>query len=74
MSKALSKSQAYLDDVTTAPGEIDRVLRDAYLSARPVYLMLPTDMVLKEVPGQRPCKINRSRPFEDGYKSYVAEE
>jgi pyruvate decarboxylase len=51
ISKALSKSQAYLDDVATAPGEIDRVLRDAYLSARPVYLMMPTDMVMKEVPG-----------------------
>lgn len=41
-------AQTNLNDIHTAPGEIDRVLRECYLKARPVYIQLPTDMVEKE--------------------------
>lgn len=51
MSYAISHKQVYLDDPATAPANIDGVLRDAYINARPVYLMIPTDMVSKEVSG-----------------------
>jgi pyruvate decarboxylase len=51
MSKSISHSQAYLDDPSTAPADIDRLLAAAWLNARPVYLLLPTDMVNKEVAG-----------------------
>ena len=49
MSRAISETQGYLNDTLTAPSEIDRIISTAYVHARPVYLMLPTDMVLKKV-------------------------
>jgi pyruvate decarboxylase len=49
MSKAISRVQVYLDDPATAPAEIDRALTEAYVHARPVYIMIPSDMVPKKV-------------------------
>jgi TPP-dependent 2-oxoacid decarboxylase len=49
MSSPISHTQVYLDDPTTAPTEIDRALANSFVNTRPVYLMLPTDMVPKEV-------------------------
>ena len=49
MAKAISHTQVYLDDPVFAPAEIDRVLANAYIHARPVYVLIPTDMVPKEV-------------------------
>jgi TPP-dependent 2-oxoacid decarboxylase len=51
MSRAISHRQLYLDDPVNAPAEIDRLLIGAYLTARPVYVMIPTDMVPREVSG-----------------------
>jgi pyruvate decarboxylase len=51
MSKPISHTQEYLEDPSSAPEQIDRLLRSAYINARPVYLLIPTDMVSKEVPG-----------------------
>jgi pyruvate decarboxylase len=49
MSKPVSEAQGYLDDPVTAPSVIDRLVTCAYVHARPVYLMIPTDMVPKKV-------------------------
>lgn len=38
---------------TTAATEIDRVLTDCLVWARPVYLMLPTDIVHERIPATR---------------------
>lgn len=51
MAGAISHTQVYLDDAATAPAQIDRILANAYIHARPVYLMIPTDMVPKKVSG-----------------------
>ena len=52
MSGPISHAQIYLDDPASAPAEIDRALTDAYIHARPVYVMIPTDMVPKKVSGR----------------------
>jgi len=49
MQKPISYTQVYLDDPATAPAEIDRAVTDCYLHARPVYILLPSDMVPKNV-------------------------
>ena len=49
MAKAISRVQVYLDDPETAPDAIDRALTAAYVHARPVYILLPSDMVPKTV-------------------------
>lgn len=36
-------------DPLRAPAEIDRVLRQCYVESRPVYIQLPTDVVVKHV-------------------------
>jgi pyruvate decarboxylase len=51
MSRPISITQAYLDDPGQAPAEIDRLLQDAYIHARPVYMLIPTDAVAKKVSG-----------------------
>lgn len=53
ISSAISDKQLYVQDPSTTPTDIDRLLSDAYLHARPVYIMIPTDMVDKEVSGTR---------------------
>jgi len=43
--KEITCDQAILDDASTAPGEIERVLRKCEQLSRPVYIELPRDMV-----------------------------
>ncbi|KAK6504591.1 Pyruvate decarboxylase 1 [Arthrobotrys musiformis] len=52
ISKNISQVCVTLDDVRVAGKEIDRVLRECYLSARPVYIALPVDMVLSKTPAK----------------------
>jgi pyruvate decarboxylase len=54
MSAAISHRQVFLDDPVSAPKQIDELLGDAFVHARPVYLMVPTDMVSKKVSGIHP--------------------
>jgi len=51
MARPISYTQAYLDDPAQAPSEIDRLLREAYVRARPVYMLIPTDVVPQKVSG-----------------------
>ncbi|KAI9680813.1 MAG: Pyruvate decarboxylase 1 [Caeruleum heppii] len=53
MAKEVSCAVARLDDPYTAPGVIDHTLRECWVKSRPVYIGLPTDMVLKKVEGNR---------------------
>ncbi|KAH9080651.1 pyruvate decarboxylase [Lactarius deliciosus] len=53
-------------DVTAAADEIDRVLTDCIRSARPVYLMLPTDRVFNKIPRHRlNTPLNPDHPVND---------
>lgn len=49
VTEQVTVAQVDLRDIQTAAGEIDRVLRECWVQSRPVYIMLPTDMVDKEV-------------------------
>ena len=46
-------SHGSLQDVNTAPAEIDRILTDCVVLGRPAYLMLPTDLVHQQVSRKR---------------------
>lgn len=48
-AEGFSAAQAILDDVTTATAEIDRVIRTAIVTCKPVYISLPTDFVFLPV-------------------------
>ncbi|RYO76923.1 hypothetical protein DL766_010204 [Monosporascus sp. MC13-8B] len=53
MSASVSCAVARLNDPAEAAAQIDHALRECYLRSRPVYLMLPTDIVGKKVEGTR---------------------
>ncbi|KAL4251922.1 Pyruvate decarboxylase [Abortiporus biennis] len=52
-SQQFTISQATLTSASSAAAEIDRVLTECVVTARPVYLMLPTDLVHERVPTKR---------------------
>ncbi|RYP30067.1 hypothetical protein DL767_006418 [Monosporascus sp. MG133] len=53
MSASVSCVVARLNDPAEVAAQIDHALRECYLRSRPVYLMLPTDVVGKKVEGTR---------------------
>lgn len=53
MAAPISHTQVYLDDPACAAAEIDRAITDAYIHARPVYIMIPTNMADKKISGIR---------------------
>lgn len=50
MFKNISHSSAFISDINSAPNEIDRCIRDAYVYQRPVYVGLPSNLVDLMVP------------------------
>ncbi|KAL1633259.1 hypothetical protein SLS58_011169 [Diplodia intermedia] len=50
MSKLARVAEAELDDINTAPAEIDRVIRECIIQSRPVYIFLPLDLSQETVP------------------------
>lgn len=50
MSNNISHTSAFLSDINSAPAEIDRCIRDAYIYQRPVYVGLPANLVDLKVP------------------------
>ncbi|KAI1848357.1 hypothetical protein JX265_008863 [Neoarthrinium moseri] len=53
MSSKVSCAVAKLNDPAEVAAQIDHALRECWLKSRPVYLMLPTDVVTAKVEGQR---------------------
>ncbi|KAF2091833.1 pyruvate decarboxylase [Saccharata proteae CBS 121410] len=49
MSKLARCAEAELQDIKTAPAEIDRVIRECFIQSRPVYIFLPLDLSLEHV-------------------------
>ncbi|ODV98341.1 hypothetical protein PACTADRAFT_53720 [Pachysolen tannophilus NRRL Y-2460] len=49
MSKEISHASSFLKDAASGPSEIDRLLRDAYIYQKPVYLGLPANLVTAPV-------------------------
>ncbi|KZT73975.1 pyruvate decarboxylase [Daedalea quercina L-15889] len=59
-------ASANLDSKDTAAAEIDRVLTECIVRARPVYLMLPTDLAYQKIPAYRlKTPINQEPPEND---------
>ncbi|ODV78223.1 pyruvate decarboxylase [Suhomyces tanzawaensis NRRL Y-17324] len=50
MSNNISHTTAFISDISTAPAEIDRCIRDAWVCQRPVYIGLPANLVDLKVP------------------------
>jgi pyruvate decarboxylase len=71
--RTFTVAQANLHDPKTAAAEIDATLRKCWIQRRPVYIELPTDMVLKEInatPLATP--IDLSYPLNDPEEERVA--
>lgn len=45
MSNNISQTTAFISDINSAPAEIDRCIREAYIYQRPVYVGLPANLV-----------------------------
>lgn len=50
MSNNISQTTAFISDINSAPSEIDRCIREAYVNQRPVYVGLPANLVDLNVP------------------------
>ncbi|KAL3487601.1 thiamine diphosphate-binding protein [Aspergillus germanicus] len=50
ISESVRVAHCWLDDTTTAPGEIGRVIRECYNHSRPVYIFVPMDFVHVPLP------------------------
>lgn len=50
MSNNISQTTAFISDIDSAPKEIDRCIREAYVNQRPVYVGLPANLVDLNVP------------------------
>ncbi|OUM51721.1 hypothetical protein BVG19_g844 [[Candida] boidinii] len=53
MSKQISKDTLYIDNINYACEEIDRIITEAYVYKRPVYIALPTNFVEMKVDANR---------------------
>ncbi|KEF62833.1 pyruvate decarboxylase [Exophiala aquamarina CBS 119918] len=53
MAAYLAVDVAKLVEPRDIPSQIDHILRECYLQSRPVYITLPTDIVQKQVEGER---------------------
>ncbi|GMF09012.1 unnamed protein product [[Candida] boidinii] len=53
MSKQITKDTVYIDNINYACDEIDRMITEAYVYKRPVYIALPTNFFEEEVDANR---------------------
>jgi pyruvate decarboxylase len=75
MSASISCAVAKLNDPAEIASQIDHALRECYLRSRPIYLLLPTDMVVKKVEGERldtPIDLEEP-PNEETREDYVVD-
>ena len=76
MAAKVTCAQANLLDPTTAPVAVDRLIRECIIQHRPVYLELPTDMVVAKVPASRlqtPIDTSIHYPDSDFHEAEVEE-
>lgn len=76
MSAQVSCEVAKLNKPGEIADQIDHALRECFLKSRPVYIMLPTDMVDAKIEGERlNTPIDLSEPVnEQGKEDYVVKE
>lgn len=68
-SQSFRVAAAELQDICSAPHEIDRVIRACFVQSGPVYIFIPLDMVSEEVPAELlQTPIDLSPPRVNGTK------
>jgi len=73
VSANISCAVSRLNDAASAADLIDHAIRECYLQSRPVYITLPTDMVLQNVEGDRlKTKIDLTFAENDKEKEDIA--
>ncbi|KAI0474990.1 pyruvate decarboxylase [Xylariaceae sp. FL0804] len=75
MSAHVSCAVARLADPADAAAQVDHALRECYVQSRPVYIMLPTDLVEREVEGERldePIDLGEP-PNDEAKEDYVVD-
>ncbi|OCK84214.1 pyruvate decarboxylase-like protein [Lepidopterella palustris CBS 459.81] len=73
-SKFLRVAEAELWDLKTAPDEIDRVVRECFIQSCPVYIFLPLDLSMEQVPsGLLDTKIDLSLPVDSNAQQSAVE-
>ncbi|XWW99934.1 hypothetical protein V2A60_007948 [Cordyceps javanica] len=75
MSSNISCNVAKLNDPQDIAVLIDHALRECFVQSRPVYIMLPSDMVTAKVEGRRlEAPIDLSEPINDpGQEAYIVD-
>lgn len=75
MSASISCNVAKLNDPQDIAVQIDHALRECFVQSRPVYVMLPTDMVTAKIEGRRlETPIDLSDPENDPeQESYIVD-
>ncbi|PHH58524.1 hypothetical protein CDD81_5485 [Ophiocordyceps australis] len=75
MSASISCDVARLNNPAEIANQIDHALRQCYICSRPVYIMLPTDMVQAKIEGHRlDTHLDLSEPGNDAQKEdYVVD-
>lgn len=75
MHAEISCEMAKLNNPSEIADQIDHTLRQCYIRSRPVYILLPTDMVQKKIEGERLKKpIDLSEPKnEEDRENYVVD-
>ncbi|EJF63216.1 pyruvate decarboxylase [Dichomitus squalens LYAD-421 SS1] len=76
VAQEITISQATLTSKENAAAEIDRVITDCLVLARPVYLMLPTDLAYERIPSARlKTPLNTQPPENDpDVENFVLDE
>ena len=76
ISQQITIAQAFLSSKATAASEIDRVITECLVQARPVYIMLPSDIVKERIPATRlKTPLNLSPPEnEPEIEAFVLDE
>ncbi|KAG1743333.1 thiamine diphosphate-binding protein [Suillus paluster] len=75
-AEQITVAQAIIMNKTRAAAEIDRVLTECIVHARPVYLTLPMDLTTEKIPAKR-LKVELSRtppPNDPDIENYVLDE
>lgn len=74
MSNNISQTTSFISDLNSAPAEIDRCIREAYVNQRPVYLGLPANLVDLTVPAsllETPVDLTLKRNDPDAQEEVI---
>ena len=74
MSTNISETTAFISDIASAPAEIDRCIREAFVHQKPVYVGLPANLVDLNVPAsllEKPIDLSLAPNDKEGQEEVV---